>query len=234
MQVVAVKYRNIRIGGGAAFVGLTFVAGLALGLNIHPPDQHELEMGTRLGHEAGYQQGFLEGRQKGYAKGHAQGVKDGESLGRAAAAKRLKGRIDELTKGVIKADDLMQKTTQTYFNDMRTAVTNARDAAYDEGLSEGRKEKDEAVTQLRRETIEQVAVATKDAYERGLHEDGYEKWYNDGKRDGINTGRREGRIEARKTIETEKNQAFDDGRQKTGYRQSRAKQKNFVFWILDK
>lgn len=168
-----------------------FASGLALGLNIHPPDQYELEKG----YKAGYAKGQTDGGVTGFTQGKLAGMTSGKRLGYAQARDDFGGSADVLRKQITKLEQDGSRDAGILARRHKQEIEKVRAAAHDKGRAEGSGEKREEhraeLVKLKNRHRGAMARAEERGYERGLSEDGYEKGRNSGFKDGVTKARSE-------------------------------------------
>lgn len=106
-------HSKVFVAGATVFLVITFVGGLALGLNVHPPDQHELEVGFKTGHKSGHDKGMQEGMKAGYVSGMADGIKEGRLVGAREERNRLIAKVNKADEKARELEATIDKTKRS-------------------------------------------------------------------------------------------------------------------------
>ncbi len=226
------EYRLVVIGSIIACV-LCGGVGLAIGLNIHPPDQYELRQGYEAGLDAGYKAGVKDGRAEQREIDQARIDQAKRETARAQTTISKLKRTADNTVAARLAEQLqsarltdaqeLERRTRNINERCKVEIDRAEYAAHRRGQDDLREkleaERDAAIAAARdeyRAALEQRRQQIEaDAYHRGQMEGGYEAGYQKGLEMGIERGRREGddACELRVTTATQHGKKFgyDEG-----------------------
>lgn len=163
---------------------LFFGVGLAIGLNIHPPDQHELEKGFDAGQNVGHSRGYATGRRDGILEAEKKAVNE---------MTILQARWDEERRKIVSDARIAAANAE---HELTQAVGEAERTARSDGLQEGRSVAEQACEARTADLRESLQASfdvecdrlTKEAdetgYKRGQNDSGFANGYNQGKEAG--------------------------------------------------
>ncbi len=215
-QIHGVSKSQFLLIGGVIFVVLAFGVGMALGLMIHPPDQHEYEKGYEAGSLAGQKIGYGEGRSAGYSAGIQAGKKAGEQSGQEKAESKFSSDFAAYEKAI--AD--FQAHIKQMEEEHATSIARTRNDRYQQGLDTATQEQQQLCesekSRMRATLLEDKSKAVDDAYARGVTDGEASGGFSDGREVGIETGlergKREGLKECDSRIDTARAAAIKEGR----------------------
>jgi len=185
--------------------------GLAIGLNIHPPDQHELERG--------YDLGKAEGVTVGYTTGYA----DAESKGKQEISRLMEQIGRELKQQEKKLNAECSTEIKSTEAECLNRIESAKQESFDRGVTHGEEsslgKNQSAISSLKQEfntkMTERLARVEKEYYDKGLLAGGYQVGYNEGLQLGFDQGQRKAEAACVKAIDEARSQArkwgFDEG-----------------------
>lgn len=207
------KFRIALVAGGI-LLALAFAVGLALGLNIHPPDKYA--------YERGHEKGEKDGQVAGYAKGKLEGMK----AGAAAESAMWQGRVAQLTREKEGMDGNYQVRLAKWKSDelakFKAEAQQERLVAIDAVRADcdkkGKEELRQQAEQLEAKHQDELATGKKDAeargYQRGLDDGGYTRGFDAGKKEGLVLGASKGKEKAWGEARDAEKQGRDDGYKK--------------------
>jgi hypothetical protein len=212
------EYRLLILGAIFAAV-ISGGIGLAIGLNIHPPDQHELEKGYEAGLAAGYQTGAKDGYDQAFSLATTE-------------IQRMKAKVAQMEAGIeqsVQAELVrLRRADQTELEQQihdrnivcDRRIRDAKARAYTQGQNDLRREvenaRDAAIAAARLEFRvryeNEKAQLEKQAYDKGLLAGGYQQGYDKGLILGKTQGKRACLHDCAADI-----QAAKDGARRVGY-----------------